>query len=126
MTGIEWMIEAFGCSAAILCDKTALRELFDVIVATTNGAAPNPLKVGHAIRCSRCRVGRELRFLRHPRLGLWEFRSPWRIKGLSASSSWQHQDEKHGRQRRQGGEKPIAHLMPLSRGRFLELSPTHG
>ena len=36
MTGIEWMIEAFGCSAATLCDKSALRGLFDVIVAEMN------------------------------------------------------------------------------------------
>jgi len=33
MTGIERMIKAFGCSAATLCDKAALRGLFDVIVA---------------------------------------------------------------------------------------------
>src|SRR5262245_40041041 len=33
MTGIEWMIEAFGCSTETLCDKAALRGLFDVIVA---------------------------------------------------------------------------------------------
>jgi S-adenosylmethionine decarboxylase len=36
MTGIEWMVEAFGCSAAALCDKVALRSLFDVIVAEMN------------------------------------------------------------------------------------------
>jgi len=36
MTGIEWMIEAFGCSTATLCDKAALRGLFDVIVAEMN------------------------------------------------------------------------------------------
>lgn len=33
MTGIEWMIEAFGCSSETLCDKAALRGLFDAIVA---------------------------------------------------------------------------------------------
>ncbi|MCI0622256.1 MAG: S-adenosylmethionine decarboxylase [Acidobacteria bacterium] len=30
------MIEAFGCSAEALCDKAALRELLDVIVAEMN------------------------------------------------------------------------------------------
>ena len=29
MTGIEWMIEAFGCSAATLSNKAALRALFN-------------------------------------------------------------------------------------------------
>jgi S-adenosylmethionine decarboxylase len=32
MTGIEWMIEAFGCSTATLRDRTALQALFDAIV----------------------------------------------------------------------------------------------
>ena len=36
MTGIEWMIEAFGCSISTLRDPAALRGLFDVIVAEMN------------------------------------------------------------------------------------------
>src|SRR5437667_695187 len=94
---------------------------FDVVVAAANGAAPNPLEVGHAVRSPRWTVGRQLRLSLEPGLGLWEFRSVFRIKGLpSGGSRRQHQDEKHGRQRRDGGEKAMAHLRSLSAVRITE------
>src|SRR6185295_9391904 len=100
--------------------------LFDIVVPATNRATPHALEIGHAIRRPRCRVGRELRLLRQPRLGLREFRSVWRIEGLAVPSCRQHQDENHGGQRRESGEKPIAHLIPLFLRAIPGTSPTQG
>ncbi len=83
--------------------------VFEVAGAIATGAAPHPLEVGHAVRCPRWRVGRELRLLRDPGLGHRQLRRVFRPKGLPvAGSGVSNEDPEPHRQRRGDGTNSMA------------------